>query len=195
MPQGDICVKQHRLSRHRYVSIIDFALGFYAVEIDQESRLYTAFYIEGLGHFWYIRMPFGLTGAPTAFTAITTMHLHDLIVDKVLKIFVDGRGVAGDTFEEMMSKLEQILDQACKQKLSLSAAKSKLCMSEAVFTGARVGQCRVLPDLAKLTVVVDCKWPPTALNLASFVGLTGHFRDLIKGYAKIEGLLQDLLAQ
>jgi hypothetical protein len=66
-------------------------------------------------------------------------------------------------------------------------------MSEAVFMGARVGQCRVLPDLVKLTVIVDWKQPPTALNLASFIGLTGHFWDLIKGYAKIEGPLQNLL--
>ena len=67
-------------------------------------------------------------------------------------------------------------------------------MSEAVFAGARVGQRGVLPDLAKLTAVVDWKRLPTALNLASFVGLMGHFWDLIKGYAKIEGPLRDLLA-
>jgi hypothetical protein len=84
MPQGDIHVKQHRLSRHQYISVIDFASGFYAVEIDHNLRPYTAFYIKGLGHFWYVRMPFGLTGALTPFTTITTIHLHDLIADKVL---------------------------------------------------------------------------------------------------------------
>ena len=106
MPQGDIRAKQHRLSGHRYVSVIDFASGFYAVEIDQESRPYTAFYVEGLGHFWYVRMPFGLTGAPTAFANVTATHLHDLIADEVLEIFVDDGGVASDTFDEMMDKLQ-----------------------------------------------------------------------------------------
>lgn len=48
-------------------------------------------------------------------------------------------------------------------------------------------------DPAKLTAIVDWKQPPDALNLASFVGLTGHFRDLIRNYAKIEGPLQNLL--
>jgi hypothetical protein len=110
MPQGDIHVKQHRLSGHWYVSIIDFTLGFYAVEIDQELRPYTTFYIEGLGHFWYIRMPFRLTGAPTAFANITMTHLHDIIADEVIEVFVDDGGVASDTFDEMMDKLKQILD-------------------------------------------------------------------------------------
>jgi hypothetical protein len=110
MPQGDICVKQHRLSGHWYVSVIDFASGFYTVEIDQQSRPYTTFYIEGLGHFWYVRMPFGLTGAPTAFATVTAEHLHDLIADEVLELFVDDRGAAANMFTEMMSKLERILD-------------------------------------------------------------------------------------
>jgi transposase InsO family protein len=66
-------------------------------------------------------------------------------------------------------------------------------MSEAVFAGARIGQRGVLPDLAKLTAVVDWKQPATALNLVSFLGLTGHFRDLVKGYARIEGPLRNLL--
>ena len=110
MPQGDIRAEQHRLSGHRYVSVIDFASGFYAVEIDQQSRPYTAFYIEGLGHFWYVRMPFGLTGAPTAFATVTAAHLHGLIADETLEIFVDDGGVVADTFAEMMSKLEWVLE-------------------------------------------------------------------------------------
>jgi Reverse transcriptase (RNA-dependent DNA polymerase) len=124
MPQGNIRMKQHRLSGHKYVSMIDFASGFYAVEIDQESRPYTAFYVEGLGHFWYIRMPFGLMGAPTAFTAMAANHLHNLIADETMEIFIDDGGSAADTFQEMKEKLTRILDQVHERKLLLSAAKS-----------------------------------------------------------------------
>lgn len=59
MPQGDIRAKQRRLSGHRWVSCFDFASGFYAVTVAEESRPYTAFYIEGMGFHWYLRMPFG----------------------------------------------------------------------------------------------------------------------------------------
>jgi hypothetical protein len=68
-------------------------------------------------------------------------------------------------------------------------------MSEAMFAGARIGQRGVLPDLTKLTAVVDWRQPITTLNLVSFLGLTGHFRDLIKAYARVEGPLRDLLAR
>jgi hypothetical protein len=109
MPQGDIHAKQHRLSGQRYVSVIDFVSGFYAVEIDSQSCPYTAFYIEGLGHFWYTRMPFGLTGTPIAFVSVTATHLHDLIANETLEIFMDNGGTAADMFDDMAHKLTHIL--------------------------------------------------------------------------------------
>ena len=63
------------------MSIFDFASGFYAVKVTEESRPYTAFYVEGQGYFWYARMPFGLMGAPSTFAHITATNLHNLITD------------------------------------------------------------------------------------------------------------------
>ena len=68
-------------------------------------------------------------------------------------------------------------------------------MTETTFAGASVGPQGVQPDLTKLSAVVNWKRPDTALNLVSFLGLTGHFCNLIKGYAKIEGPLRDLIEQ
>jgi hypothetical protein len=45
MPQGDIRLKQQKLSGHRFVSVFDFASGFYAVKIQEESHPYIAFYV------------------------------------------------------------------------------------------------------------------------------------------------------
>ena len=175
MPQGDIRLKQQRLSGHRYISIFDFASGFYAVEVGQESRPYTAFYVEGRGYFWYARMPFGLTGAPSTFAHMTATHLYDLLNDEVMELFVDDGGTATDTFDDMMSKLRRILTRVRERWLSLSATKSQLFMTEAVFAGGRVGPKGVMPDLTKLTAIVDWEQPADALNLPSFLGIMGHF--------------------
>ena len=195
MPQGDICGKQHQLSGHQWVSMFDFAAGFYAVLVDPESRPYTAFYVEGWGYFWYKQMPFGLTGAPSTFAHMTGQHLYDLLVEEVMKLFVDDGGTAADTFSEMMDKLWRIFTRIHEQGLSLSASKSKLFMTTVVFAGMTVGPNGVQPDLSKLMAIVNWKTPETVLNLASFLGLTGWFRDLIKDYAKIEMLLRDLIRE
>ena len=36
MPQGDICLKQQNLSSHRWITVFDFANGFYACESNQK---------------------------------------------------------------------------------------------------------------------------------------------------------------
>jgi hypothetical protein len=47
--------------------------------------------------------------------------------------------------------------------------------------------------LTKLTAVVDWETPRDLQNLGVFLGLTGYFRNLIKGYAKIAQPLTDLV--
>ena len=195
MPQGDIRSKQQRLSGHRWVSGFDFAAGFYAVLLDPESRPYTAFYVEGRGYHRYIRMPFGLTGAPSTFGNMTAEHLYELLVAEIMELFVDDGGTAADEFEEMMGKLLKIFTRIREAGLSLSASKCQFFMTEMVFAGATVGPKGVQPDLKKLTAIVNWKIPDNATALAGFLGLTGWFRDLIKGYAKKEQPLRDLLRE
>ncbi|GAV99845.1 Retrovirus-related Pol polyprotein from transposon opus Includes: ame: Full=Protease [Lentinula edodes] len=193
MPQGNIRSKQQSLSGHNYICLFDFASGFYACEMEKESRPYTAFYVEGKGYFWCVKLPFGLTGAPSTFANMTALHLDDLIADGTIELFVDDGGSADDDFESMLRKLTRILNRVRERNLSLSAAKSEFFMSEGIFAGGKISKEGVTVDPAKLMAIVEWKQPADALNLASFVGLTGHFRDLIRNYARIEGPLRNLI--
>jgi len=157
------------------VSLFDFAAGFYAIEVAEASRPYTAFYVEEHSYFWYAKMPFGLTGAPSAFAHMTGQHLHDLLVKEIMELFIDNGGVAADIFKEMISKLVMIFTRIGEQKLSLPASKSELFMTMVVFAGATVGPKGVQLDLTKLTAVVNWKEPADTLNLAVFLGLTSWF--------------------
>lgn len=195
MPQGDIRQKQLNLSNHRWISTVDFASGFYAVTVAEESRPYTAFYVEGRGYFWCVRMPFGLTGAPSAFAHLTATHLHDFTASGELELFVDDGATAGDDFQTEMDKLRRLLQRIRERKLSLSPSKSEFFVTTTVFAGGTVGPDGVTPDLAKLTAIVNWPQPIDALALASFIGVAGHYRDLIRGFAKIAQPLQDLLKE
>ena len=191
MPQGDIRRKQQNLSGHRWITVFDFANGFYACEIKPEDQPYLCFYVEGRGYFAYLRMPFGLTGAPSTFGEMTARALGDLI-GTLLELFVDDGGLAGDDFETMLANTKQLLQRAREKGLSLSASKCKFFVTEATFAGARVGPDGIKPDLTKLAAVADWKTPTDLQNLGSFLGLTGYFRSLIKGYASVAQPLSDL---
>ena len=139
MPQGDIWTKQQAISGHWWVSLFDFVAGFYAVEIAEESRPYTAFYVEGRGYFVYCRMPFGLTGAPSCFNKVTGKALHGLM-GTIMQLFVDNGAMAGDVFEDKLSNLHTFFVRCREESLSLLPQKTKLFMTEVVFAGERVGQ-------------------------------------------------------
>lgn len=193
MPQGDILAKQQRLSGHRFISIFDFAAGYYAIEVPEKWRPYLAFYIEGRGYFWYRRMPMGITGAPTAFCEALAARLHDLLVTHFMELFMDDGGCAASTFKEMIEKLTVLFKRFRECKFSIAPSKTKLCMTETEFAGGTIGRDGVKPDLTKLTAIVEWQQPQDAQNLASFLGLTGFYRTLISAYAKREGPIRNLL--
>jgi hypothetical protein len=138
-------------------------------------------------------MPFGLSDAPTAFGDAVAEQMWDLVITEFMELFMDDGGTAADEFGEMLEKLRVIFSYIRAGNLSLSASKTKLFMTETLFTGSTVRPKGVSPDPKKLTTVVRWRQPTTAQSLHSFLGLTQYFRDLIENYASVEGPLRDLL--
>jgi len=136
-------------------------------------------------------MPFGLTGAPSYFNEVIVKALHGL-VGIMLQLFFDDGAMVGDVFKDKLANIRTFFACCCKEHLSLSPQKSKLFMSEVVFTGERVGTDGICGDLTKLTAVVNWQRPTTIQNLEAFLGLTGYFRPLIKNYCLLEKPLKDL---
>jgi len=56
--------------------------------------------------------------------------------------------------------------------LSLSASKSELFMTAAVFVGTSIAPGEVQPDRSKIMAIVNWKTLKDAMNLAAFLGLT-----------------------
>ena len=53
-PAGDLRTKQEFAAGHRWASVIDFAAGYYAVPLDDDTVRYVAFYMEGRGYYVYL---------------------------------------------------------------------------------------------------------------------------------------------
>src|SRR4051812_80883 len=112
--------------------------------------------------------------------------MHELVTSAIMELFVDDRGSTANTLDEGMQKLGAVFNCIQKEELSLSPSKCKLFMTEAVFAGTTIGPNGIKPDPAKLMAIVNWPQPNNASHLCGFLGLMGWFRDLMKGYAKIE---------
>jgi transposase InsO family protein len=190
-PAGDLRTKQEFAAGHRWASVIDFAAGYYVVPLDDDSVPYVAFYVEGRGYYVYLRMPFGLTGAPATFCEMVAIALDDMI-GKELVNWMDDICLPGDVFETKLSNLQKFFDRCRFRKLSLSPSKTKLFFTEVLFAGAMIGQQGIRPNLDKVGAVVNWPTPETVQQLMGFLGLSNYFRRLIVNYARIAAPLSDL---
>lgn len=86
-----------QLHETKIISTIDVSEVFHQFPMDEESRKYTAFVVEGLSQFEWLRMPNGLTGAPSTF-----QRLMDIVV-KTLKNLVTGRNLPPQWINQMFT--------------------------------------------------------------------------------------------
>lgn len=76
-----------QLHQAKYISTLDMSEAFHQIPMDEASRKYTAFAVEGKGLFEWIRMPYGLTGAPSTFQRLMDSlkrRLQNLIAEREL---------------------------------------------------------------------------------------------------------------
>lgn len=190
-PAGELKAKQEFAAGHKWVSVIDFAAGYYAVPLDDESVPYVAFYVEGRGYYVYLRMPFGLTGAPATFCEMVSIALDDMIGRELVN-WMDDICIPGDNFDRKLDNLRKFFGRCRSKELSISPIKTKLFQTDALFAGAMVGPQGIRPNLDKVGAVVNWQHPETAQQLLGFLGLTNYFRRLIANYARIAAPLTDL---
>ncbi|KAG8926440.1 hypothetical protein FRC01_008858 [Tulasnella sp. 417] len=189
--QGNLYLKQQRMAGKRWTSVIDFAAGYYAIPVAEDSIPYTAFYVEGRGYYSYCRMPFGLTGAPTTFCEMVSQALDDMI-GRELETWMDDICLSGNDFGLKMKDLRKFFGRCRDKKLSLAPSKCKLFQSEVLFAGAKLSGSGVGHNSKKIEAVLNWPIPGNALELLGFLGLTNTYRRLIPGYASIAAPLTDL---
>ncbi|CCO36463.1 Retrovirus-related Pol polyprotein from transposon opus Includes: RecName: Full=Protease [Rhizoctonia solani AG-1 IB] len=190
-PMGDLFAKQQAVAGHRYISVMDLHAGFHAIPIAPESVPYTGFHVDGRGYYVYLRMPFGLTSAPTTFCEMVAKAFHDLIGED-LEIWMDDMATASNDFESGLVGLRRIFERCRARKISLSAGKTILFMSKAKFAGAMVSREGIKLDLNKVKSILEWPEPQTVLEVMSFIGLANAYRSKIRNFARIAEPLTNL---
>ncbi|CCO31553.1 Retrovirus-related Pol polyprotein from transposon opus Includes: RecName: Full=Protease [Rhizoctonia solani AG-1 IB] len=116
---------------------------------------------------------------------------HDLIGED-LEIWMDDMATAADDFESGLASILRIFKRCRARKISLSAGKTTLFMSEAKFAGAMVSSEGIKPDLSKVKSILEWPEPQTVLEVMSFIGLANAYRAKIRNFARIAEPLTNL---
>ena len=165
------------LTGSKYFSVMDLVSGFYQIAMHPDDIQKTAF-VTPWGLYEFLRMPFGLKGAP-----FTCQRAVDTIIDGIkydnALVYMDDCVVFSRTFEEHVSHLENIFTRFEKAALKFKPQKCFFFCTAINYLGHVVTKDGVSPDPSKLAAVQMFRPPRNVQELQSFIGLTSYFRKFI----------------
>ena len=178
---------------HTIFSTIDLSKGFWQVNLDKQSRPYTAF-TTPKGHFQFKRMPFGLRNSPITFSRLMSITMSGLVGPTCL-LYLDDLIIASKTVEEHTAKLEAVFKRLADAGLTINPNKCSFFQSSIHYLGHIVDHQGLRPNNGKIVAITDFPQPKNARDIKSFLGLIGFYRPFIKGFGKIAIPLTNMLCQ
>ena len=181
------------LAGSKWFSALDLKLGYWQVELDEESKPLTAFTAGPLGFYECKRMPFGATKTPATFQRMMETCLGDLHLNWCL-IYLDDIIVFAKTQQEAITRLGTVFQKLREAGLKLQPLKCELFKTSLLYLGHIVSEDGIRTDPKKVEVIHQWPAPVTVTDVRSFLGLTNYYRRFLEGYAKIARPLNDLIS-
>ncbi|KAK7912833.1 hypothetical protein WMY93_013044 [Mugilogobius chulae] len=138
-----------------------------------------------------LKMPQGVTNAPSTFQRLMEKCMGDLHLKEVL-VFLDDLIIFSDTLEEHEHRLLRVLHRLRDYGLKLSPEKCKFLQTSVRYLGHVVSEQGVETDPEKISALKSWPVPRTLKELKSFLGFAGYYRRFINSYAAIAKPLNDL---
>lgn len=187
-PLPDITEILDSLTGSVYFSHLDLHQGYYNVELQEDSRKYTAF---NAGQFQMTRMPMGLKTSPSSFSRMMNIALAGLNYEKCL-IYLDDLIIFGRNLETHNKNLQDVFERLKKVNLKLNPTKCEFLKKEILYLGHVITNKGILPDPQKITVVKNYPCPTNSDEVKRFVAFTNYYRKFVPNFANIAQPLNSL---
>ena len=166
-----------KLAGAKWFSCLDLQAGYWQVEMQEEDKDKTAFYVGGLGSLGNLfecnRMPFGLTNAPATFQRLMEMQLGDL---PFVQLYLDDIIIFSSTFRDQLERLEKTLQRLQACGLKLKPSKCHLFQKKVKYLGHIISEDGIETDPEKTEVIQQWPEPSTVQELRKALGFFGYYR-------------------
>ena len=85
--------------------------------------------------------------------------------------------------EEHLHRLHVVFNCLREYNLKLKPSKCSLFQEEINYLAHQVSKKGVWPSDINVKAIVECALPQTYTEIRAFLGLVGHYRQFIKGFA------------
>ena len=155
-----------RIGCMKHVTKLDLLKGYWQVPITTAAKKILAF-VTLEGFYQYKVMPFGMKNTPATFQHMINEIIRDL---DSCEAYIDDVVVFESTWEEHLSRVEELLCQLRSVNLIVNLVKSELGYAYVTSLGHVVGQSQVRPVTAKVDVIISYPAPTTRRQMIRFFG-------------------------
>ena len=188
-PMPSINDDLHKFRGAKYFSELDLAKGYWQVNLDIESRKFTAFKTKyGLMEFKV--MPFGLSTACATFVRLMRRVLANL---PHVSCYFDNIVIYSENWKEHLNHLESVLLRLREHGLTAGPGKCFIGFPEIKYLGYTVGNDTLQTIKSRIENIVQLPLPNTKKSLRSFMGTVGYYNRFIPNFSMLASPINDLL--
>ena len=178
--------------RPKYFAVLDLTSGYHQAPMSMSAIAFTAF-ICFSGIYEFLRVPFGLKGAPSYFQRVLANVVLAGLLYITCELYIDDIIVQAQTAAEFLGNVKTVFDRMRKHRLYLSPRKVKIGLKKVEYTGHVISRDGISFSSTKIKSVLDFPIPDKKRQIKQFIGLVNYFRDHIKHHSIIVAPLQALV--
>lgn len=179
------------LGRAKYFTTLDLMSGFHQIELDENSKKYTAF-SSSSGHYEFNRLPFGLNISPNSFQRMMTIALSGLPPECAF-LYIDDIIVVGCSINHHLKNLTMVFEKLRQYNLKLNPSKCHFFSSDVTYLGHHITDKGISPDPSKYFTIEKYPTPSNTDDVRRFVAFCNYYRRFIQNFAEIAHPLNKLL--
>jgi hypothetical protein len=190
-PLPNVAEMRHHMRGATVFSKMDLRDGYYNLRITEEDIHKTALKTR-YGLFEFTVLPFGLSNAPAAFSALINRVFGDLF-DIFIISYMDDIVIYSKSESEHRNHLEEIFKRLREHKLYAKLSKCEFFQSEVTFCGHSINKLGIRLTDDKVAAMQVRPKITNIKDLQAYLGMTVWFQDFVQDYAQITAPLTDLL--
>ena len=165
-----------------FYSRYDLKSAYWQVELDENSRQYTTFYVPQHGLWQFRVLAFGLASAVALFQR-TMEHIFAPLLHKGVVVYLDDLIVYAKTKAELLALTRKVHAIFAAYDLRLAPSKCELFASEIPVLGHLVSRGQVRENPTHLQAVREYPRPSNIVELRRFLGMASWHRSSVPGFA------------
>lgn len=176
------------LSGAKIFCVLDLRDAFQQIEVAESSQELLTVNTH-LGLFRYRRLVFGISLAPTYFQSVMDQILKNL---KGVVCFIDDVLIGGNTFNECMENLMQVVTRLNEYNVRVNRDKCKFFIEKVEYLGHVISGDGISPSLNKVKAVLNAPRPENLTQLKSYLGLINYYGKFLPNLSTVIAPLYQL---